>query len=98
MTQPKEVVLRYVDAFNHGDLEALRAVFANDALVWGVLGWGTLEQARPVWRDLMNCLQIQLQVDGIVSEGNTVAVRYTERGKSRSGLSEAPGPQVGPMN
>lgn len=46
----------------------------------------------------MNCLQIQLQVDGIVSEGNTVAVRYTERGKSRSGLSEAPGPQVGPMN
>jgi steroid delta-isomerase-like uncharacterized protein len=82
MTQPKEVVLRYVDAFNHADLEAVCAVFANDALVWGVLGWGTLEQARPVWRDLMDCLQIQLQVDGIVSEGNTVAVRYTERGKS----------------
>lgn len=44
MTQPKEVVLRYVDAFNHGDLEALRAVFANDALVWGCLVGGRLSR------------------------------------------------------
>ena len=30
----------------------------------------------------MESLQIYLQVDGIVCEGETVAVRYTERGKS----------------
>ena len=56
--------------------------FARDALVCGVLGWGTIEQGRPIWKDLIECLQINLQVDGIVTEGNIVAARYTERGKS----------------
>jgi steroid delta-isomerase-like uncharacterized protein len=82
MTQGKDLVLAYVDAFNRGDLEGLCKLFAKDALIWGVVGWGTLEQARPIWKDLMECLQIQLTVDAIIAEGNTVAVRYTERGKS----------------
>ena len=82
MTDGKEVVLAYVDAFNRGDLEGLCKLFTDGALIWGVLGWGTLAQARPVWKDLMECLQIQLQVDAIIGEGNMVAVRYTERGKS----------------
>ena len=30
----------------------------------------------------MECLRIQLQVDAVIAEGNSVAVRYTERGKS----------------
>jgi len=78
----KDVVLAYVDAFNRGDLEGVCNLFATDALIWGVLGWGTLDQARPVWNDLMECLRVQLQVEGIIAESDIVAVRYTERGKS----------------
>ena len=82
MNETKNVVLAYVDACNRGDVECLCKLFTPDAEIWGVLGAGSIEQARPVWKDLMECLEMQLQVDGIVSEGNTVAVRFTERGKS----------------
>lgn len=78
----KGVVLAYVDAFNRGDIDALCALFAPDALVWGVLGWGAIETARPTWQDLMRCLKLQLHVEAMVAEGETVAVRYTERGSS----------------
>lgn len=78
----KSVVLAYVDSFNHADLDRLCALFSKDAMIHGVMGWGTVEQARPIWNGLMQCLQSQLQVDGIICEGETVAVRYTERGKS----------------
>ena len=82
MPNPKDVVFAYVDAFNRGDLEGLCSLFTDDALIWGVLGWGTLEQVRPVWHELMNSLQIQLKVESIIAEGDHVAVRYTETGKS----------------
>lgn len=82
MASGKEIVNAYVDAFNRGDLEALCNLFTPDALIWGVLGWGTLEQARPVWKDLMECLQIQLTPEAIIAEGHMVVARYTERGKS----------------
>jgi steroid delta-isomerase-like uncharacterized protein len=78
----KEHVLAYVDAFNRGDLDGVCDQFAMDALIWGVLGWGAIAVARPIWKDLIECLRMQLTVEGIVSEGNTVAVRYTERGTS----------------
>ena len=77
MSAEKEVVLKYVEAFNRGDLEGLCELFAPDAQIWGVLGFGRLEQARPVWRDLMECLGMRLSVEGIVSEGGVVATRYT---------------------
>jgi steroid delta-isomerase-like uncharacterized protein len=80
--QEKRVVLQYVEAFNRGDLERVCKLFAEDAMIFGVMGWGTVEQARPIWRDLIDCLQIQLSVDAIISEENTVAVRYTEKGTS----------------
>src|ERR1700738_306267 len=82
MAQEKEVILAYVDAFNRGDVDAVCSLFAADAEVWGVLGWGTIEQARPVWKDLMECLQVHLRVDGIAVDGGTVVARYTERGTS----------------
>ena len=34
----KEVVRQYVDAFNRADYDALRCLFAPDAVVQGVLG------------------------------------------------------------
>jgi len=82
MSQETEIVLAYVDAFNRGDVDAVCALFTPDARVWGVLGWGTIEQARPIWKDLMESFEIQLTVDAIITEGSSVAVRYTERGRS----------------
>jgi steroid delta-isomerase-like uncharacterized protein len=78
----KQVVLAYVDAFNRGDIEALRRLFTPDALVYGVLGWGGLDVVVPIWQEIQNCFAIQLQVEAIIAEDDTVAVRYTERGKS----------------
>ena len=82
MSRETEIVLAYVDAFNRGDVDAVCALFTPDAQVWGVLGWGTIEQARPIWKDLMESFEIQLTVDAIITEGSSVAVRYTERGRS----------------
>jgi steroid delta-isomerase-like uncharacterized protein len=91
MTQAnKDLVLQYVDAFNAGDLERLCGLFAPDALVWGVLGWGDMTVVRPIWRDLIDCLGMQLQVEGIIAEGDTVAVRYVERGTARRPFRGAP--------
>jgi predicted ester cyclase len=78
----KAVVRAYVEAFNRGDVEAVCRQFTPDALVWGVLGFAPIEKARAVWRMLMDSLQIQLTIESIIGEGDLVAVRYTERGKS----------------
>ncbi len=80
--QNKDVVLRYVEAFNRADLDGVCREFADDALVWGVLGWGAISVARPIWKDLMECLRMQLQVEDMICEADKVAVRYTERGTS----------------
>ena len=80
--QPKDVVVSYVEAFNRGDLEGVCGLFTPDALVWGVLGWGEIGKVRPIWKELIESLEINLSIEGIISEGNTVAARYTEKGKS----------------
>jgi steroid delta-isomerase-like uncharacterized protein len=78
----KQVVQAYVEAFNNGDMPALRAIFAADALVYGVLGWGNMEQVIPVWQELHAAFNIQLKIESMLAEGDQVAVRYTERGQS----------------
>lgn len=88
--QNKRVVLDYVDAFNRGDLDAVCEMFAPDALIHGVLGWGGLDVARPAWSDLMRCFQVSLEVDAVVAEGDSVAVRYTERGRSVASFHDGP--------
>lgn len=80
----KQVVLHYVEAFNQGDLTALRQLFTPDALVYGVLGWGGLDQVMPIWQELHEAFAIHLSVEELIAEGDTVAVRYTERGKFRN--------------
>jgi len=77
----KQVVLRYVESFNRGDIDALRKLFTPDAVVYGVLGWGPLEQIIPIWRELHSAFKIQLTIEAIIAEGDAVAVRYIERGK-----------------
>jgi predicted ester cyclase len=80
----KAVVRAYVEAMNVGDGERLAALFAPNAQVWGVMGWGGMEVALPAWRDLHEGLALHLTVEGMAAEGSTVAVRYTERGTSRA--------------
>lgn len=76
----KQIVLNYVEAFNRGDLEALKDLFTPDALVYGVLGWGELDKVIPIWQELHQAFSIKLTVEEIIAEGDTVAVRYTESG------------------
>jgi predicted ester cyclase len=76
----KVVVGAYIEAFNRGDLVTLRELFTPDALVYGVLGWGSLPEVEPIWRDLHAAFGIQLTAEQMIAEGDTVAVRYTERG------------------
>jgi len=77
----KSIVQTYAAAFNRGDIEAVCRCFEPDALVFGVLGWGEIKVARPIWEQLAAAFQLNLQIDAMSAEGNTVAVRYTERGK-----------------
>src|SRR5204863_7521627 len=78
----KKIVMEYVEAFNRADLGKLVRLFTDDALVYGVLGWGGLDAVVPIWREIQAAFAIQLQVDSILAEGDAVAVRYTERGTS----------------
>ena len=80
MDDPKQVVLSYVAAFNAGNLDGLRDLLADDAEIQGVLGKGTFERIGPVWKNLMEGYNMQLEVQELVAQGNTVAARYIERG------------------
>lgn len=76
----KQIVLRYVDAMNRGDVAALRAIFAEDAVVQGVMGRATMDKALAIWQMLHDSLQLHLTVEDMVAEDGRVAVRYRERG------------------
>jgi steroid delta-isomerase-like uncharacterized protein len=79
----KQLVQRYVEAFNGGDFDTLRKIFSPDATVQGVLGQGGMDKVIAIWRELHSAFGIQLNVVEMIAEGNTVAVRYTERGTFR---------------
>lgn len=82
--QNKDVVRQYVEAFNRGDLEALRGLFAEEAEIQGVFGKGLMDRVLPVWRQLVEGYGMQLTVEDMAAEGDVVAVRYTERGTFRA--------------
>ena len=77
----KDVVRRYVEAFNRCDLDRLRALHTPDAMIFGVLGWGGIDEVLPIWQELHESFALELQVEGLIAEGRCVAARYTERGK-----------------
>jgi steroid delta-isomerase-like uncharacterized protein len=76
----KTVVRCYVAAFNRGDLDALKALLADDAEIQGVMGRGLFEKVEPVWRQLIEGYGMQLSIQDLVAEGNVVAARYVETG------------------
>src|SRR5690242_12193419 len=80
----KAVVRRYAEAFNRGDLAALRALLADDAEIQGVMGRGTFERVEPVWRQLIEGYGMRLRIEELVAEGSRVAVRFTETGTFRA--------------
>jgi steroid delta-isomerase-like uncharacterized protein len=86
----KKIVLQYVDAFNRGDMEALREFFTPDALIYGVLGWGEIDKAIAIWKEILAAFAIQLHVESIIVQGDTVAVLYTERGISHGAFRGQP--------
>ncbi len=81
--QNKNIVRQYVDAFNRGDMDALRSLFAEEAEIQGVLGKGLMDKVMPIWRQLVEGYGIQLTIEDMIAEGDMVAVRYTERGTFR---------------
>ena len=76
----KQVVRDYVAAFNAGDLNRLKELLAEDAEIQGVLGKGTFDKVEPIWRQLIEGYNMQLEIQELVAEGRTVAARYIERG------------------
>ncbi|HWH71321.1 MAG TPA: ester cyclase [Candidatus Sulfotelmatobacter sp.] len=76
----KGVVAQYVEAFNRKDYQAMGALFTPDAVIQGVLGRGKLEYVIEIWKELHTAFGTQLRVESMVAEGDTVAVRFTERG------------------
>ncbi len=80
----KAVVRQYVEAFNRGDLNGLRALLAEDAEIQGVMGKGIFEKIEPIWRQLIEGYGIQLKIESLIAEGNLAAARYTETGTFRA--------------
>jgi predicted ester cyclase len=78
----KQIVLRYVEAFNGADIAGLSALFTDDAFVYGVLGGGGLDQVIPIWRELHAAFAPRLEVESLAAEGDTVAARLRESGRS----------------
>ena len=76
----KAIVQQYVEAFNTGDFGRLRGLFAPDAVIYGALGWGSLDEVLPGWYDLHHGLALKLQIEDMIEEGDVVAVRYRESG------------------
>lgn len=82
--ESKAVVRQYVEAFNRGDLNGLKSLLADDAEIQGVMGKGLFEKVEPIWRQLIEGYGIQLQIEGLIAEGNIVAARYIETGTFRA--------------
>ena len=82
--EAKQIVLQYIEAFNRGDMDRLRSLLAEDAEIQGVFGKGLFERIEPIWRQLIKGYGMQLKVQGIIAEGNTVAVHYIESGTFRA--------------
>ena len=80
----KQTIRDYAAAFSAGDLERVRALHAPDAVVRGVLGWGSVDDVMPIWRDLVDALGMRLEIESLIAEGDMVAARYREIGLSRA--------------
>lgn len=77
----EDVLRAYVEAFNAGDWERMGDLFTADAVIRGVLGWGNLDVALPIWRELHDNMQMQLKIDDMIVNGDKASVLFTETGR-----------------
>lgn len=77
----EDVLRAYVEAFNAGDWERMGDLFTADAVIRGVLGWGNLDVALPIWRELHDNMQMQLKIDDLIVNGDKASVLFTETGR-----------------
>lgn len=84
MDAQKALIVEYTRLFNEGKLDALTKLFTEDALVHGVLGWGSVQEVLPIWEALVDGLGIQLHIEDLLSENQQVVARMTETGISRA--------------
>jgi predicted ester cyclase len=76
----EDVVRAYVEAFNAADWRRIASLFTEDANIRGVLGWGALHVALPIWRELHENMRMRLRIDDIVVTGDKAAALLTETG------------------
>ena len=81
--ESKIVVRCYAEAFNRGDLDALKELLADEAEIQGVMGKGLFAKIEPIWRQLIEGYSMQLSIQELIAEGNVVAARYIETGTFR---------------
>jgi predicted ester cyclase len=78
----REQVLRaYIEAFNAGDWNRIVELFTPDAEIRGVLGWGGLDVALPIWRELHESMKMQLFIDDLIIDGSKGALLLKETGR-----------------
>lgn len=80
----EELVRAYVEAFNDADWDTMIELFAKDAKIRGVLGWGGLDFALPIWRELHANMRMRLRVDELIVDGEKAAALLTETGTFQS--------------
>ena len=86
----KALVQSYVERFNAGDTNGLLGLFTADATVQGVLGSFPIAVAVGVWREFYDAYAMQLEIVELCAEGDMVAARYIERGRSQASFRGEP--------
>lgn len=80
----KELVRKYVELFNAGEVERIfDELSTEDIVIQGVLGKGGREIVLPIWRELHSGLAMRLSITEMAAEGETVAVMFKETGTFR---------------
>jgi predicted ester cyclase len=77
----EDLIRAYVESFNFGDWQRIESLFAPDAVIRGVLGWGGLDVALPVWRELHDNMEMRLSIEDLIVDGDKAAVLFTETGR-----------------
>ncbi len=86
----KAVVREYVARFNRGDTDGLRELFHEHAQVHEEAGWLHIDAVMPSWEQAVDGLGVDLDIEHIIEEGDTIALLYIERGWSRGPYLDQP--------
>ena len=77
----KQVVRRYVEAYNDGDFQFITHELCwADAMFHGIMGSTKLKDVVPVWNELRAAFAKHLEIEELIADGDTVCARMTETG------------------